>query len=50
MNELLSRVTIDPDICHGKPVVRGLRYPVDALLEYLAAECLKNKTQHFQVA
>jgi len=36
MNTLLSRITIDPAICHGKPVIRGLRYPVDSLLEYLA--------------
>jgi uncharacterized protein (DUF433 family) len=36
MSELLSRITIAPDICHGKPVVRGLRYPVESLLEYLA--------------
>lgn len=36
MNGLLSRITIDPAICHGKPVVRGLRYPVESLLEYLA--------------
>jgi len=33
---LLQRITIDPAICHGKPVVRGLRYPVESLLEYLA--------------
>jgi uncharacterized protein (DUF433 family) len=37
MNELLSRITIDPEICHGKPCVRHLRYPVDALLEYIVA-------------
>jgi uncharacterized protein (DUF433 family) len=37
MNSLLSRITIDPAVCHGKPVVRGLRYPVESLLEYLAA-------------
>lgn len=37
MNSLLKRITIRPDICHGKPVVRGLRYPVESLLEYLAA-------------
>ena len=37
MTSLLARITIDPEICHGKPTVRGLRYPVDALLEYLAA-------------
>ena len=33
---LLSRITIDPAVCHGKPVVRGLRYPVESVLEYLA--------------
>jgi uncharacterized protein (DUF433 family) len=34
---LLSRITINPEICHGKPVIRNLRYPVEAMLEYLAA-------------
>lgn len=34
---LLSRITIDPAVCHGKPTVRGLRYPVEAILEYLSA-------------
>jgi len=37
MSELLSRITIDPEICHGKPAIRHLRYPVESLLEYLAA-------------
>jgi uncharacterized protein (DUF433 family) len=36
VTSLLSRITIDPEICHGKPVVRGLRYPVESILEYLA--------------
>ena len=34
---LLSRITIDPNICHGKPCVRGLRYPVETLLELLSS-------------
>jgi uncharacterized protein (DUF433 family) len=34
--ELLSRITMDPEICHGKPCVRGLRYPVEFLLELLS--------------
>jgi len=33
---LLSRITVDPGVCHGKPTVRGLRYPVETILEYLA--------------
>ena len=32
-----ERITVDPDICHGKPCIRGLRYPVESLLEWLAA-------------
>ncbi|MEM6647434.1 MAG: DUF433 domain-containing protein [Bacteroidota bacterium] len=34
---LLERITIDPAICHGKPCVRGLRYPVEMILELLSA-------------
>lgn len=37
MASLLSRITIDPAICHGKPCVRGLRYPVEMLLELLSS-------------
>ncbi len=33
----MDRISSDPDICHGKPVVRGLRYPVEMLLELMAA-------------
>jgi uncharacterized protein (DUF433 family) len=34
---LLQRISINPDICHGKPCIRGLRYPVEFLLELLSA-------------
>lgn len=37
MENLLSRITIDPEICHGKPVIRGLRYPVQTMLELLSS-------------
>lgn len=37
MSQLLDRITINPEICHGKPVIRGLRYPVESMLEHLAA-------------
>jgi len=33
----LGRITRDPDICHGKPVIWGLRYPVQTILELLAS-------------
>lgn len=32
----LSRITTSPEICHGKPVIRGMRYPVENVLELLA--------------
>jgi uncharacterized protein (DUF433 family) len=32
-----SRITIDPNICHGKPAIRGLRYPVETILELLSS-------------
>ena len=37
MATLLSRITINPDICHGKPTIRGLRYPVETILELLSS-------------
>ena len=37
VSKLLERITINPDICHGKPCIRGLRYPVDTILELLSA-------------
>ncbi|MGA0560297.1 DUF433 domain-containing protein [Larkinella sp. VNQ87] len=33
----MDRITIDPEICHGKPVIRGLRYPVETMLELLTS-------------
>lgn len=36
-NELLQRITINPDICHGKPTIRNKRYPVENLLELMAS-------------
>ena len=37
MENLLERIIIDPDICHGKPVIRGLRYPVEMMLELMSS-------------
>lgn len=34
---LHDRITIDPNICHGKPTIRGLRYPVENMLELFSA-------------
>jgi uncharacterized protein (DUF433 family) len=35
--ELLNRITTNPLVCHGKPIIRGLRYPVENILELLAS-------------
>jgi uncharacterized protein (DUF433 family) len=37
MSDHFERITIDPEICHGKPVIRGLRYPVETILELMSA-------------
>ncbi len=34
---LVERITTDPNICHGKPCIRGLRYPVEMILELLSS-------------
>ena len=34
MNE---RIVLDPEICHGKPIIRGTRVPVARVIGYLAS-------------
>ncbi|MGB7893441.1 MAG: DUF433 domain-containing protein [Microcoleus sp.] len=36
-NQLWQRITLDPNICHGKSCIRGLRYPVELILELLSS-------------
>jgi len=36
-NQLLNRITINPEICHGKPTSRNKRYTVDLILDLLSA-------------
>lgn len=37
MNALINRITINPEICHGKPTVRNMRYPVELILDLLSS-------------
>lgn len=37
MKNLLSRITIDSEICHGKPCIRGMRFPVEVILDMLGS-------------
>ncbi len=34
---IAPRITVNSDICHGKPCIRGLRYPIETILELLSA-------------
>jgi len=34
---LLNRITINPEICHGKPTIRNMRYPVELILDLLSS-------------
>jgi uncharacterized protein (DUF433 family) len=50
MNEILSRIAVDPHICFGKPCIRGTRIWVSLLLDFLASgatfdEILENYPQ-----
>ena len=37
MESLINRITINTDICHGKPTVRNMRYPVEMILDLLSS-------------
>ncbi|WP_114752808.1 DUF433 domain-containing protein [Pleomorphovibrio marinus] len=34
---LLNRITLDPAVCHGKPCVRGMRWPVEIVIDMLGS-------------
>jgi uncharacterized protein (DUF433 family) len=36
-NQLIKRITINPEICNGRPTIRNTRYTVDLLLDLLSA-------------
>ena len=36
MNQLLKRISINPNICFGKPCIRGTRIWVSLILDFLA--------------
>jgi uncharacterized protein (DUF433 family) len=36
MNQLLERISIDPNVCFGKPCIRGTRIWVSLILDFLA--------------
>jgi uncharacterized protein (DUF433 family) len=36
MNQM-DRITIDVEICHGKPCIRGMRWPVEVIIDMLGS-------------
>jgi uncharacterized protein (DUF433 family) len=46
----MNRITINPDICNGKPTIRGMRITVKTILEYMAAgETIENILKAYPV-
>jgi len=37
MNNLLERITIDTNVCHGKPCIRHMRWPVEVIIDLIAS-------------
>ncbi|MDP2338002.1 MAG: DUF433 domain-containing protein [Bacteroidota bacterium] len=43
MERLLDRISTNPEICNGKPIIRGMRITVSSMLDYLASgESIEN--------
>lgn len=46
----MERITIDPEICNGKPTIRGMRITVKTVLEYIAAgETIENILEAYPI-
>jgi len=46
---LLERITLNPEICHGKPTIRNMRYMVTAMLDYLAGgDTIEDLVEEFE--
>ena len=43
MENLLARITLNPDVCFGKPTIRNMRYPVEMILDLLSAGMTSNE-------
>ena len=33
----LERITVDSEICHGKPCIRGIRWPVEVIIDMIGS-------------
>ncbi len=46
MDDYSARITIDPEICNGKPTIRGKRITVQTILEFLTAGETRDEILH----
>ena len=37
METLINRITLNADVCHGKPTIRNMRYTVEMIMELLSS-------------
>ncbi len=37
LNKLINRIATNPEICHGKPCIRGMRWPVEVIIDMLGS-------------
>lgn len=37
MDLLQDRITINSEVCHGKPTIRNMRYPVEMILDLMSS-------------
>ena len=33
----LDRISLDPEICHGKPCIRRMRWPVEVIIDLIGS-------------
>lgn len=43
---LTERIAVNPDICNGRPVIRGMRITVQTILEFLFAGTSREELLH----
>ncbi|MCU0393410.1 MAG: DUF433 domain-containing protein [Thermoflexibacter sp.] len=50
MENIIQRITINPEICNGKPIIRNMRITVRTVLEYLGAgETIENILEAYPI-
>ncbi len=45
-NKILNRITVDEQVCNGKPTIRGMRITVQTILEFLITGTSEEEILH----